>query len=162
MSLSGADADTDASVILNFWRPQRRALPQEVATGTGSWIDIGHLVHFAHTLGPSSTTWCPADSYLDVTGGISPIELVLPGSPELPRNVASVFVDSHDDQPATRGHTFSYRLNVTRCVTARGGSFEPGGRVGLVFDAMLPPVPGGPINFAESGYAFRYPPSGRP
>jgi len=152
--LDGPDSGDDVSVTLTFWRPQRRAVPAEVPAGTSTWIDMGGLTHFAHTLGGSSTTWCPADSYSAVAGGLAPTTLVIPGSSPQGDVPASVFRDTAPDQAATPDHVFAYTLNLTRCFAARGHPFAPGARVALVFDAMLAPSPGGPLNFAEAGYVF--------
>ena len=70
-----------------------------------------------------------------------------------------MFTDGDDDQAAAPGHVFRYTLNVTRCQTARGRQFGPGSRAAVVFTAMLPLIPGQPINFVEAGYSFFHSPS---
>jgi hypothetical protein len=166
--VDGPDPDSDVAVKLTFWRPQRRAIPEEVAAGTSEWIDMGGLIHLAHTVGAASNTWCPADSYSNVEeadgeGGLVPSQVVIPGSPELGANVASVFIDADPDQSATPGHTFSYTLNVSKCLRERGGgTFDGGAHAALIFDALLPPVPGQPVNFAEAGYSFYHQPETPP
>lgn len=150
--VDGPDAGTDVSVKLAFWRPQRRALPEEVAAGQSEWIDMGGLLMFAHSNGGAGTTWCPGDAYSDVDPALAPAVQSFPANPE-PVD-AAVFLDQAKDQPAAPANTFSYTLDVTRCLTAHGESFGPGGRAAMIFDALLPPSTGQPVNFVEAGYAF--------
>ena len=150
----GPDPGSDISATLTFWRPQRRALPEEVAAGSASWIDMGGLLHFAHTLGRDVTTFCPMHTYSGYEN-----QPLIPTEQQLPSDIGlrpvPVFVDRDRDQPASRGHTFSYTLNLTQCFRERGQSFDPGGVGAMVFSAQLPRIPGVPINNAMSGYAFQ-------
>jgi len=143
----GPDPGTDVSVKLTFWRPQRRALPEEVAGGQGDWIDMGHLVYFAHTLTGPGNKSCPADAYSDPAGGTLS---TVTGLGPLP---TPALTDQANDQPSNPDNTFSYTLDLTRCLTANGENFDTGGIV--VFDAFLPPNANQPQNFAESAYRFQ-------
>ena len=128
---------TDVSLRLTFWRPQRRALPDEVTAGAGHWIDMGGLIHYA---GNGPNTPCPASAYSNV-------------DPSLTAS-ASGFIDSAQDQPANPHNTFSYTLNLSQCLAAAGLPWDLGQRTSLFFVALLPPVNNQPANGADAGYAF--------
>ena len=147
------DADQDYTVTLTFWRPQRRPVPEELSAGAGEWIDMGGLIHFAKIPGRDVTTFCPATTYSNYEGqGLVATEQQIPS--DLGARSVPVFIDSALDHAAAPGNVFSYTLNVSRCLAARGQAFTPGGKAALVFVAQLPLVPGQPINNAQAGYAF--------
>ena len=110
----GPDADTDVEVTLTFWRPQRRALPDE----PGKWIDVGHNVYVPDSRGsledPSSfqSGSCPSSAYTETDPNLTPVQ-----APDFPLFYESVsgLEDAADDQPADPANTFTFTLNLNRC-----------------------------------------------
>jgi len=149
-AVDGPDPDSDISVDITFWRPQRRAIPGE-PSGAGDWIDIGRLPHYAHVPGAGP---CPESSYSAVDEELTPS----PGFRGFPGLELFLLMDSVDDQPADPGNTFSYTLNLSQCNFRSNYSFDPGEAVGFHFAATLVPEAGQPVNSAESSYFFRHEP----
>lgn len=109
----GPDADTDVEVTLTFWRPQRRALPDE----PGKWIDVGHNVYVAErrgTLEPPASQGgsCQSSAYSETDPNLTPAQ-----APDFPLfyETVSGLADSADDQPADPANTFTFTLNLNRC-----------------------------------------------
>ncbi len=110
----GPDADTDVEVTLTFWRPQRRALPDE----PGKWVDVGHNVYVADSRGsledPASFQGgsCPSSAYSETDPNLTPAQ-----APDFPLFYESVsgLADAADDQPADPANTFTFTLNLNRC-----------------------------------------------
>jgi hypothetical protein len=141
--VDGPDAGSDVSVTLTFWRPQRRALPQEA----GNWIDIGGLMHFAQLRGAAPEGPCPESSY-------SAVEPELVPSPGFSGALAHfLLIDSVGDQAANSGNTFSYTLNLSQCRAFYGHSFDPGPASPFSFVAQLPPESGS-VSGADAAYRF--------
>ena len=142
-------AGTDVSLRLTFWRPQRRAVPDEVAAGAGQWIDMGGLIYYAAALGGRAP--CPASVYSNVDPSLTAsVQGGLTGPGNQP-----VLIDSARDQPADPHNTFSYTLDLSQCLAAAGASWS--GRTQLSFGAVLPPVNGQPPNGADAAYYFHHP-----
>lgn len=146
-------AGTDVSVRLTFWRPQRRAIPDEVAAGAGQWIDMGGLIQFA--TGGQGGTPCPASAYSNVDPSLIASVQTIPNDLR-----ASVFIDSAQDQPANPQNTFSYTLDLSQCLAAAGVHLgnATGGTTPVTFSALLPPVAGQPASGAISTYYFQLQP----
>ena len=107
-----AGPDGDVVVTLAFWRPQRRPIPPE----TAEWVDIGGLGYVAQTSGEVSGG-CPQSSFL-----ITHPELTAFATwPD-----AGGFKDLAGDRPADPANTFTFTLNLSDCLAAHGGSFDPG------------------------------------
>ena len=110
----------DVVLRLTFWRPQRAAIPPESAP----WIDIGHLDYGA---GISDIGLrCPRSTFSDP----SPTLTAAPSSSE------GVFTDQAADQPANPANTLSFTLDLTKCLTANGLSFNPGENHDFTIEAM--------------------------
>ena len=135
-----ANASGEVVLKLTFWRPQRRAVPEEVAAGAGQWIDVGGMDYSA------GNPRCPASAYSEIDPSLTAIERDhLFGSGVL------VLADSAHDQPANRADTFSYTLNLSQCLDAHG--WHPGGTAAFLFDSQL-----GAGDNADSGYRFYWQP----
>ena len=104
----------EIEVTMTFWRPQRKALPEE----PGEWIDVGHTVYVASGRGinqdASSFTGLPCrpSAYSEADPNLTPTQ-----APDFPLWFNSVpgLEDSSDDQPASLVNTFSFTLNLSRC-----------------------------------------------
>jgi hypothetical protein len=152
--VDGPDAGSDVSVNLNFWRPQRRSLPEELPPGAGRWIDIGGLQHFAHVPGASTETFCPQSSYTETDPNLTPATGPVGGSTGIVQ--VPLFDDAASDQAASPANTFSYTLNLSECQAFRGNSFGVGETRSFFFAAAFPlGDPPGPINVAASSYSFQ-------
>jgi hypothetical protein len=155
--VDGADAGSDVSVSLTFWRPQRRPIPNELPPGAGNWIDIGGLQHFAHVPGASNASFCPQSSYAETDPNLTPGTGLVPGTGGIVQ--VPLFNDSTSDQGASPANTFTYTLNLTDCQAFRGNSFNVGETRNLFFAAAFPlGDPPGPINTAAAAYSFQHQP----
>ena len=103
----------DIVLTLTFWRPQRTPIPPE----TAQWIDIGGLTYSARPMRDLKTgavleANCPPDAYAT-------------SDPSLRVELGAI-KDTASDRPASAANTFTYSVNVTRCLAAKGLSFDPG------------------------------------
>jgi hypothetical protein len=104
----------EIEVTLTFWRPQRKALPEE----SGEWIDVGHTVYVATRRGINTDSSfipggsCPPSAYSETDPNLTPTQ-----APDFPLwfDPVSGLEDSSDDQPASPANTFSFTLNLSRC-----------------------------------------------
>jgi hypothetical protein len=147
--VDGPDADSDVEVTLNFWRPQRRSIPEEVPPGGARWIDIGGLEYFAGVVFGGGGGFCPQNSYSESDPNLSP------GTATGPPGGGPVLADSVPDQPANPDNTFTYTINLSQCVASNGGSFDPGVPLGANFEVNVPSLDGQPTNLNFVGYSFR-------
>jgi hypothetical protein len=133
----GPDADNDVELTVSFWRPQRRAVPEWGESGT--WIDIGGLRYEVQL--EERGARCPQNAFSESDPEISPNN---PGasSPGL--------TDLAPSRPANAANTFSYTLNLSRCLDANGSSW---GSEGHAF-SFLATNPNGPDN-AQQTVFFR-------
>jgi hypothetical protein len=135
----------DVKVRLTFWRPQRRAIPEEVTASGSKWIDMGGLSYTAGVW--PSQPYCPSSAYSDP-------------DPSLTVSDRGILIDSARDQPADPRNTFSYTLNLTQCFAVGGVGWAP-----LHFSAQ-PPLnfSAQPVwtNVAHSSYSFVPAAIGRP
>lgn len=130
----GPDADNDIELTVTFWRPQRRAVPEWGESGT--WIDIGGLKY--HVEVEESGSRCPQDAFSE-------------NDPELAANMNPGLTDLAPDRPADAANTFTYTLNLTRCLEANGFSFNDGGGPdGVHAFSFLATNPNGPDNSQQT------------
>ena len=116
-----ANANGEVVLKLTFWRPQRRAVPEEVAAGASQWIDVGGMDYSA------GNPPCPASAYSEIDPSLTAIVRDHPPGSGVPPTL--VLADSTHDQPADPHNTFSYTLNLSQCLGAHG--WRPGGTTGL-------------------------------
>jgi hypothetical protein len=130
--VDGPDADSDIEVTLNFWRPQRRAIPEEVQSGT-EWVDVGGLQYFVDLVSPGGPG-CPESSFAESDPNLSLNTIKGKGGILDPP-----LSDSAPDRPASPTNTFTFTLNLSDCLAANGFPKEPpGGRGTVGFGARLP------------------------
>ena len=123
-----AGPDGDVVVRLEFWRPQRGPIPPE----TAEWIDMGGLDLAANI--QSTGVFCGPGSY---SSGDPNLALVDGGFRDQQRWAG--FRDLAGDQPANADNTFTYRLNLTRCLEfSDGKSFNVGQTAEFGFKAVTP------------------------
>jgi hypothetical protein len=146
--VDGPDADADVSVTFNFWRPQRRPIPDELPAGAGNWIDIGGLHYWAQATGGPSTSFCPQGSYAEADPNLAPGTATM-GSSTGPIQIP-VLTDSAPDRAASPANTFSYTLDLSQCLAARGQSFSLGETRSLGYWAAAPAADQGPSSGASN------------
>lgn len=134
----GPDADNDVELTLIFWRPQREALAQWGETG--DWIDIGRLKYEVQV--EESGRRCPQSAFTESDPDLAP---------NAPSDINPGFTDLQGDRPARPTNTFTYTLNLTKCLEATGFSFNPGDESAFSFVARSP---SGPDN-AQQGVFFK-------
>jgi hypothetical protein len=132
-------AATGGDVILTatFSRTQRRPTSEtecsQPAPGCTEreWIDMGGLVYNA-TAGPVGTghaAECPPDAFSSTDANLAPHSL---------HEGFGGFVDRKGDQPTSASDTFTYRVNLTRCLATQKISFKPGETREVKFQAWTP------------------------
>ncbi len=134
-----AGPDGDVKVELTFWRPQRRPIPPAEDPGSPedpNWIDMGGLDLAA--LIPSTGEFCGPGSY---SSGDPNLALVDGGFRDEQRWAG--FRDLAADQPARSENTFTYRLNLTKCLESDGKSFNVGEKRDFGFKAVTPRLDAG-------------------
>jgi hypothetical protein len=121
-----AGPNGDVVVKLKFWRPQRRPIPPE----TGEWIDMGGL-----DLGAISESFrfCDKGSYSSGDPNLRLVDGGFQGEPD-----QAGFKDQQGDRPASPDNTFTYRLNLTKCLKSDGKSFKVGKEREFGFKAVTP------------------------
>jgi len=119
-----ARANEDVLVTMEFWRPQRRAIPPE----PGDWTDIGGLSYSAKTHF-TAQPGCPQSAFSENDESLEPADSPLPDGP-------GGVIDGAKDKPADPDNTFTLTLNLTECRANHGESFEPGERVDLSFHGV--------------------------
>jgi hypothetical protein len=130
----------DVVVTLTYWRPQRTPIPGDAGYGVpGAWTDIGGLVY------------SPALADL---GFRCPQSLISESDPNLltpsaaDRNLPALsndqggFIDQAADQSANPANTFTYTVNLTQCLAAKGLSFNSGEERGLELEGIVPTFEG--------------------
>jgi hypothetical protein len=140
----GPDADSDVEVTFNFWRPQRPAAPGE----PGEWTDVGNLLYRAGAaFGPGIR--CPQDAYEQISPDLAP---------QAPLRSGEFFnlADTIGDRAPAPGNTFSFKLNLTKCLDAdqRSGTFDnPGDSTQISFEAIAASAQGlGGGDFAQTAF----------
>lgn len=139
--VEGPDADSDVEITVTLWRPQRRPTSeaecvQPPAPGcvASEWIDVGGLDYAAATQEgverfDGSPGWCPQNALRSddpsLTAGF--------GDPE-----GGGFRDLAPARPANPANTFTYTLNVTKCLERYGLGFPRNATRGVRFQAFTP------------------------
>jgi hypothetical protein len=138
--VDGPDTGSDIEVAVTLWRPQRRPTseaecvqpPRAMCTQT-EWIDVGGLDYTASSRdGQRSTNdsgWC-APNHFDEND-----PKLIPGFPD---TQGGGFRDRAADQPANPANTYTYTLNLTRCLSRYGFSFDSGQSRQFGFEAFTP------------------------
>lgn len=140
-AVDGPDADDDVELTVTLWRPQRRPTSEQdcaqppapdcVAT---EWIDVGGLDYAAATKegvesAEGSAGWCPQSAFRSddpsLTAGF-------------PDPEGGGFRDLAPARSANPANTFTYTLNVTKCLTHFGLGFPHGATRGVRFQAFTP------------------------
>ena len=122
-----APGNSDVVVTLTFWRPQRRPIPPE----QGDWTDIGGLNYSASMSGSGAS--CPQSAFSEA----SPVLRPLTNADVFPASYFGV-KDLAPDRPASPANTFTYTLNLTRCLASSGLTFAPGETRSVSFRAHTP------------------------
>jgi hypothetical protein len=134
------DGDGDVQVALTFWRPQRKALPNEA----GDWKDLGHTVYGAHVQGPTGGYNCREFAYSAPTGLIPASQLDNTGNPRFG------LLDESDDQTPDPDRKLGFTLDLTKCQASAfdpsdPGTFNSGDVVAVTLRAQPEnPLPGPP------------------
>ena len=117
-----ADSNGNVVLTLTFWRPQRQRIEGEESTG--EWVDVGNLAYATGaTLArpdEAGAGTCPESSYSAMDPNLLPLSSTSAPSNGPPTYGAIRFADQRGDQPSSPTNTFSYTLNVTDCLAARG------------------------------------------
>jgi hypothetical protein len=116
-----AGPNGDAIVTMTLWRPQRRPIAGEACLGNTppcDWIDMGHLDYGVQSAGKGG---CPPNALSE-----SDPNLKKGSHPSSFGQNSGFFTDLASDQPASPANTFTYTVNLTRCLSAFGLSFNPG------------------------------------
>lgn len=129
-----AGPNGDVVLTLTFWRPQRRPISGEpgYSDPPSAWIDIGGL-NYRATVADKD----PGEFSCEQTAFPPPHPNLTPTDPT-PEPGGGGFRDQAVDQPASPANTFTYTLNMTRCLSSKGFSFEPGEERGMGFAAVVP------------------------
>jgi hypothetical protein len=117
----------DVVVTLKFWRPQRRPIAPE----TGEWIDIGRINYTAEIADVG--LGCPSNAFSENDPDLTP-RITTPADIE---DDTAALADRAPDRPASAANTFTYTLNLTRCLAAHGRSFNPGQAQGFAFRGFV-------------------------
>ncbi|HEX2232840.1 MAG TPA: hypothetical protein VHG69_05700 [Thermoleophilaceae bacterium] len=129
--------DGQVILTLTFWRPQRSSIPGE----TGQWIDIGGVSYEVQDAQPPHGN-CPPTAFSE-------------NDPELTHSGGFPgFRDTAPDRPANPGNTFTYTVNLTRCLASSGvaSSFDqPGEQHGFSFGGRAPSA----LDITQQSVSFR-------
>jgi hypothetical protein len=131
---AGDPAAGDVVLTFTFWRPQRSRIPgdpQPQAGASADWIDIGGLVYTAGVTDIGA--FCPQSAFSENDDELAP------ASGPIHRPGAGGFADSAASRPAKATNTFTYTLNVTQCLAAKGlPPWNPGEERGLALSGLGP------------------------
>jgi hypothetical protein len=130
-----AGPDGDIVVTLTLWRPQRRPIPPE----TGGWFEMGGLNYLLglhdYSSGQGSPSPCPQDAYSSADPNLAPASTGHPG-----------LTDLTSDRPADPANTFTFTVNITKCLANVGLSWGTGQERTIEFQAEA-------AGQANSGYS---------
>jgi hypothetical protein len=140
----GPDADSDVEITASFWRPQRRPTSEQECAQPGpgcterEWIDVGGLDHTAASregqVKTNDAGWCTQGAF----SSSDPSLAAGFGDPQ-----GGGFRDLAPSRPADVANTFTYTLNLTRCLRAFDLGFPAGRTHGFHFEAFTPIQGGG-------------------
>jgi hypothetical protein len=142
--VDGPDADSDVEVTVKLWRPQRRpatqdecAQPSPTCTET-EWLDQGGLEHTVASregqVKTSDAGWCTQGDFTSSDPSLSP---------GFGDRQGGGFRDLAPARPPSVTNTFTYTLNLTRCLKAFDIGFAKGQTQGFTFQAFTPIQGGG-------------------
>ena len=135
-----ADPSTGEVVLtLTFWRPQRRPMrgEQGFSDPPTEWTDIGGLAYSASPADAGGN--CPPAAFSKASPPDNNLKLATPDdAPSIFNNGRGGFIDLAVDRRANPANTFTYTLNVSRCLASEGISFEPGEAGGVDFQGIAP------------------------
>jgi hypothetical protein len=114
----------DVVVTLQFWRPQRRAIPD---VEEGEWTDIGGLIYAPGVAGSDS----PAPPNCRATDVSTTDPNLSPATTASQVGQGAGFRDSAADRRANPANTLSFSVNLTKCYRAvnpgpPGFTWDPG------------------------------------
>ncbi len=143
--VDGPDAGSDVEVTVTLWRPQRRptseqecAQPPAPTCTQHEWIDVGGLDYTASSREGQQLTrdtgWCTQSDFATSDSTLSP---------GFPDPQGGGFRDLAPSRPASAANTFTYKLNLTKCLKAFGLGFAPGQTQTFAFEAFTPIQGGG-------------------
>ncbi|HWH45896.1 MAG TPA: hypothetical protein VNT32_14345 [Thermoleophilaceae bacterium] len=139
--VDGPDADRDVEVTVTLWRPQRRptseqecAQPPAPGCVATTWIDVGGLDYAVATREgvekfEGSSGWCEQGALRSDDPDMRPGF----GDPE-----GGGFRDLAPARPSSPANTFTYTVNVTRCLARFDVDFPRGATRGVRFQAFSP------------------------
>ena len=137
--LDGPDAGSDVEVTVTLWRPQRRPTTQDECAQPGptciqtEWIDQGGLEHTVSTtagqLKTNDAGWCTQGDFESSDPRLSP---------GFGDTQGGGFRDLAPSQPPSITNTFTYTLNLTRCLKEFDIGFAKGQTEGFTFQAFTP------------------------
>jgi hypothetical protein len=137
--------DGDIRVTLTFWRPQRRAIPGSDPS-TATWMDVGGLTYGVATQGHAG--FCPQDAFSEDDPNLTL------ATPHVFLQGGGGFDDTKPDVQSSpgdtsAGRTFTYTLNLTRCLAD----------LGIPFGEQMLTLIGAPGagNFTSQTASFRLP-----
>ena len=119
----GPDADDDVELTFTLWRPQRAPVEQ---WGEAGWIDIGRLQY--NVQAGFSGLACPQDAFAEDDD-----EIASSAGGDNPG-----VTDLIGDRPTSRSNTFTFDLNLSRCLESNGFSFANGEERALTFVGRAP------------------------
>jgi hypothetical protein len=141
----GPDSDSDVELGVTLWRPQRRPTSAQECVQPPApdcvqreWIDIGGLEYTAASRAGQQKTsdsgWCDQDSFTSADSMLSAGF----GDPQ-----GGGFRDLAADGPANAANTFTYTLNLSKCLRRYDLTFNRGETQAFDFQAFTPITGGG-------------------
>lgn len=122
------DAAGDYTMTMTFWRPQRRAIPG-AGEGSGT-VDIGGLeydINIPNAAGPGTPTpGSAASSPNCYAGSISTSDPNLTITNGDQSGNIGRLVDKSADAPSSAANTLTFTVDLTKCVTQKGGTLDAG------------------------------------
>ncbi len=122
----------DVVITFEFWRPQRRPIPNEA----GDWIDVGGLIYglIANSVGGPGGSMvnqpCPQSAL-----STSDPSLTVGGPAGNPG-----FTDQAPDGPANPANRLTFTVNMTDCLAAFGADWPVGAEASISLSAILAPA----------------------
>jgi hypothetical protein len=140
--------DGDIRVTLTFWRPQRKPIgsgPRRESCLDDSppceWVDVGHLTYGVSVQEPN---YCPQTAFSENDPNLTT------ATPHLFLHGGGGFDDTKNDEASRPGdtspaRTFSYTLNLSKCLGDLGVPFSTGSNLTVSFNA----APGDPSTVTQ-------------
>jgi hypothetical protein len=131
-------------VTVTIWPPQRRPSSEDECAQPApgctqrEWIDVGGLDHTASTtegqVKTSDSGWCTQGDFASSDSRLAA---------GFPDPQGGGFRDLAASRPASASNTFTYTLNLTRCLRAFDLGFPVGRTHGFTFQSFTPIQGGG-------------------